>query len=149
MIDHLHGMQPTGSRNGLEKPASAGFFSSVQNCIWSRLQMPGLSGYLSPVVMPSICISNRRGEQFRQVEMIQRRHLNRHIITAYFRYMAAAERTHAAVFAEKVMAASGIELVVAQFILAGQQAERTGFDDYAPVAGFGTDRTIAFSGAKA
>jgi len=149
MIDHLHGMQPTGSRNGLEKPASAGFFSSAQNCVLSRLQMASLGGDFTPVVMPAIGISNWRSEQLRQVEIIQRGHLDRDVISAYFLNMAATERAYAAVLAEQVMATSGTELVVAQFTLAGQQSERTGFDDDTPVAGFGADRAVAFAGAKA
>src|SRR5581483_5726632 len=109
----------------------------------SGSKMPGLRRLVPPVIVAAVEIFHGRGDQFGRRCIVERRQLDGDEIAADFRDVAVPERTHAAVPAEPVMAATAAELIIAQVVRALQQAERVGLDGDAPIARLGADRAIA------
>src|SRR5688572_5580600 len=104
--------------------------------------MPGLARRFPPLVVTAIRIFHGRGGQFGGIDPIEAGDLDRDIVPADFLEVSFLERTHTAVFAEKMRALPAAEAVITEIILAGQQAKRVGLDDRSPVARLGADRAI-------
>src|SRR5947209_7777671 len=112
--------------------------------IWSRpfslawedgpSEMPRFGRLVPPRIIASVRVSDRRGDELGRRRIVQRADLDGDEGAADLLDIAAAERAHAAVLAEQVVPALGGELVIAQRVLAGEQPERVGLDEGAPIA---------------
>src|SRR5690349_13297195 len=105
--------------------------------------MPRLGRRLPPLVVAPIRMTHRGLDEFLQVDVIETRKLDRHVVAADLLHVAALEGAHAASLAEEMLALLAAEAIFAERTLARQQPERVGLDDGIPVAGLRADRAVA------
>lgn len=75
------------------------------------------------MVVTAIRKPNRRFNELRWIDAVESSQLDRDVVTADLLYVSTCERAHAAVSAKEVMPGPRAELVIAQIVLAGDQAE--------------------------
>lgn len=80
-------------------------------------EMSGFTWRSSPVVVASVSVSDRRGDEFLWINVVQRGNLHGDIITADFFNVSTGERPHAAASTEQMVHAFSTELVVAGCVL--------------------------------
>lgn len=114
-----------------------------------RSKVASLFGLVPPAIVSAVRVPDWRSEEFFWRCVVERSELDRDVVTADLLYVAATERTHAAVAAEKMVPAPGAELVVAEGLFARKKAEGFRFDDDRPVPALGADRAVALAGAGA
>src|SRR5262245_9908324 len=96
------------------------------------LEVPRINRRRAPVVVAAIRKSNGLSDELRGIDVVEGGQLDGDIITPNLFDVSTRERAHAAVLAEEMMSRFGIELVVTQIILTGQQSERARLDDRVP-----------------
>src|SRR5690349_18624568 len=109
--------------------------------------MPRLHRRLPPLVVAPIRMPHRSLDELFQVDVIETRKLDGHVVAADLLHVAAFEGADAASLAEEMLALPAAEAVFAERALARQEPESIGLDDGIPVARLRADRAVALVGA--
>src|SRR5579883_2492712 len=105
--------------------------------------MADFGGRVPPRVVAAVAVADGGCDELFGRGIVERSQVDRHVVAAELFQVAAPERTHTAMTAEKVVMAVRAELVVAEIALPAEQAKVGGLDGDAPATRLCADRTIA------